>query len=220
MNLPAWSIATWPQFGSAAIAKAIRTGRFLAGSWPSVATTTSRPASSPTGSSTCSLGGPSGGVFGDRRSNSNLLLPAPRVDHVCASSLSERSTRPGSTPAFSPPGGTASGRLLARLAQFGRRNEWRISPYRDASRLSRRGHRQCVAEAVADVHRAQGLRLRVTASHPALIAHCSRSPSGGHASRENRLAKRRPFRETLSRLDRPGRGVLRILGMPTGPRPA
>jgi GNAT superfamily N-acetyltransferase len=33
-----------------------------------------------------------------------------------------------------------------------------------------------VAEAVAELHRDAGHRLNVTASHPALLAHCRRSP--------------------------------------------
>ena len=33
-----------------------------------------------------------------------------------------------------------------------------------------------VAEAVAEMHRGEGYRVNVTASHPALIAHCRRSP--------------------------------------------
>ena len=33
-----------------------------------------------------------------------------------------------------------------------------------------------VAEAVAELHVAEGHRMNVTASHPALIAHCRRSP--------------------------------------------
>jgi GNAT superfamily N-acetyltransferase len=33
-----------------------------------------------------------------------------------------------------------------------------------------------VAEAVAEVHRGEGHRVSVTGSHPALIAHCRRSP--------------------------------------------
>jgi GNAT superfamily N-acetyltransferase len=33
-----------------------------------------------------------------------------------------------------------------------------------------------VTEAVADLHRAEGLRINVTSSHPALIRHCRRSP--------------------------------------------
>jgi GNAT superfamily N-acetyltransferase len=34
---------------------------------------------------------------------------------------------------------------------------------------------RCVA-AVAELHRAEGLRVNVTSSHPALIHHCCRSP--------------------------------------------
>ena len=33
-----------------------------------------------------------------------------------------------------------------------------------------------VAEAVAELHRGEGHRVNVTASHPALLAHCRRSP--------------------------------------------
>ncbi len=67
--------------------------------------------------------------------------------------------------------------FCATLAQIGRRNEWRISRIVTLPDYQGIGIGMRVAEAVADVHRAQGLRLRVTASHPALLAHCSRSPA-------------------------------------------
>jgi hypothetical protein len=35
-----------------------------------------------------------------------------------------------------------------------------------------------VAEAVCELHRGQGHRINVTASHPALIAHCQKSRGG------------------------------------------
>jgi GNAT superfamily N-acetyltransferase len=66
--------------------------------------------------------------------------------------------------------------FCATLAQIGRRDEWRISRIVTLPDYQGVGIGMRVAEAVADVHRAQGLRMRVTASHPALIAHCNRSP--------------------------------------------
>jgi GNAT superfamily N-acetyltransferase len=66
--------------------------------------------------------------------------------------------------------------FCATLAQIGRRNAWRISRIVTLPDYQGVGIGMRVAEAVADVHCAQGLRMRVTASHPALIAHCSRSP--------------------------------------------
>ena len=44
-----------------------------------------------------------------------------------------------------------------------------------------------VVAAVASLHRAEGLRINVTSSHPALIRHCKRSPSGDRQRQEIRL---------------------------------
>jgi GNAT superfamily N-acetyltransferase len=79
--------------------------------------------------------------------------------------------------------------FCATLAQIGRRDEWRISRIVTLPDYQGVGIGMRVAEAVADVHRAQGLRLRVTASHPALIAHCRRSPLW-HATRVMKTGKR------------------------------
>ena len=66
--------------------------------------------------------------------------------------------------------------FCATLAQIGRRNEWRISRIVTLPDYQGVGIGMRVAEAVADVHREQGSRFHVTASHPALIAHCRHSP--------------------------------------------
>jgi hypothetical protein len=53
----------------------------------------------------------------------------------------------------------------------------------------------CAVSAVAELHRAEGHRVNVTSSHPALIRHCDRSPhwrtvhvkkSGGSSQRGNK----------------------------------
>lgn len=66
--------------------------------------------------------------------------------------------------------------FCATLAQIGRRGEWRISRIVTLPDYQGLGIGMRVAEAVAELHVQQGLRMRVTASHPALIAHCRRSP--------------------------------------------
>ena len=67
--------------------------------------------------------------------------------------------------------------------------------------------------AVAELHRAEGLRINVTSSHPALIRHCRHSPlwktvnvrkTGGSARRSSA-----GFRQ-LSQRRRPGGGVVRV----------
>jgi GNAT superfamily N-acetyltransferase len=59
---------------------------------------------------------------------------------------------------------------------IGRRGHWRISRVVTLPDFQGIGIGMQVAEAVARVHIEQGHHLHVTASHPALVAHCSRSP--------------------------------------------
>jgi len=65
--------------------------------------------------------------------------------------------------------------FCATLPIIGRRNHWRISRIVTLPDYQGVGIGMRTAEAVADLHRAQGHRLNVTASHPALLSHCGRS---------------------------------------------
>ena len=66
--------------------------------------------------------------------------------------------------------------FCATLAIAGRRQHWRITRLVTLPDYQGLGIGTRVAEAVAELHRAAGHRLSVTASHPALVAHCRRSP--------------------------------------------
>jgi GNAT superfamily N-acetyltransferase len=65
--------------------------------------------------------------------------------------------------------------FCATLPVIGKKKHWRISRIVTMPDYQGVGIGMRVAEAVADLHRADGCRLNVTASHPALIAHCRRS---------------------------------------------
>ncbi len=66
--------------------------------------------------------------------------------------------------------------FCATLPVIGRRNHWRISRLVTLPDFQGIGIGMRVAEAVCDLHRESGCRINVTASHPAMIAHCVRSP--------------------------------------------
>ena len=66
--------------------------------------------------------------------------------------------------------------FCATLPIIGRRGHWRISRIVTLPDYQGVGIGMNVAEAVAQIHRDQGHRLNVTASHPSLIGHCRRSP--------------------------------------------
>jgi GNAT superfamily N-acetyltransferase len=66
--------------------------------------------------------------------------------------------------------------FCATLPSIGRNNHWRITRIVTLPDYQGIGIGMRVAEAVCELHRAQGHRVSVTASHPALIAHCRRSP--------------------------------------------
>jgi len=66
--------------------------------------------------------------------------------------------------------------FCATLAVMGRKNHWRISRLVTLPDYQGVGIGMRVAEGVAEVHAAQGHRLSVTASHPALLKHCAASP--------------------------------------------
>ena len=65
--------------------------------------------------------------------------------------------------------------FCATLPIVGRRNHWRISRIVTLPDYQGVGIGMRVAETVADLHRVDGQRINVTASHPALLAHCKRS---------------------------------------------
>jgi ABC-type thiamine transport system ATPase subunit/GNAT superfamily N-acetyltransferase len=65
--------------------------------------------------------------------------------------------------------------FCATLPIIGRRNHWRITRMVTLPDYQGVGIGMRVAEAVCDVHRQAGHRINVTASHPALVAHCRTS---------------------------------------------
>jgi GNAT superfamily N-acetyltransferase len=66
--------------------------------------------------------------------------------------------------------------FCATISLIGRKRRWRISRIVTLPDYQGIGIGMAVAEAVAELHRREGHRINVTASHPALIAHCRRSP--------------------------------------------
>jgi len=66
--------------------------------------------------------------------------------------------------------------FCATLSLIGRRNRWRISRLVTLPDYQGIGIGSRLAETVAGLHVEQGHRVNVTAGHPALIAHCRRSP--------------------------------------------
>jgi len=66
--------------------------------------------------------------------------------------------------------------FCATLTVIGRKHHWRISRIVTLPDYQGVGIGMRVAEAVGVLHLEQGHRFSVTASHPALIAHCRRSP--------------------------------------------
>ncbi|HVU87337.1 MAG TPA: GNAT family N-acetyltransferase [Pirellulales bacterium] len=66
--------------------------------------------------------------------------------------------------------------FCATLPVIGRRGHWRISRVVTLPDFQGIGIGMRLAEAVAQRHRAEGLRINITASHPAVLAHCRESP--------------------------------------------
>ncbi len=66
--------------------------------------------------------------------------------------------------------------FCAVLAQFARRGAWRISRLVTLPDFQGLGIGTRLAEAIGDAYLADGQEFRVTAAHPALLAHCLRSP--------------------------------------------
>lgn len=66
--------------------------------------------------------------------------------------------------------------FCATLALIGRKNRWRIHRIVTAPDYQGVGIGTALMESVARLHRDEGHRVNITASHPAIIAHCRRSP--------------------------------------------
>jgi GNAT superfamily N-acetyltransferase len=66
--------------------------------------------------------------------------------------------------------------FCATLPLIGRRGHWRITRVVTLPDFQGVGIGLRVAESVADLHRADGLRINITASHPSVLGHCQRSP--------------------------------------------
>jgi len=66
--------------------------------------------------------------------------------------------------------------FCAVLPLVGRRRRWRITRLVTLPDFQGIGIGLRVAETVAELYRAAGLRMNITASHPAVIGHCRRSP--------------------------------------------
>jgi GNAT superfamily N-acetyltransferase len=66
--------------------------------------------------------------------------------------------------------------FCATVAQFGHPGRWRISRLVTLPDYQGIGIGMTLLESVAELHRGQGHRVSITASHPALIAHGRRSP--------------------------------------------
>ena len=66
--------------------------------------------------------------------------------------------------------------FCASVSLFGRKNRRRISRIVVLPDFQGIGVGMNVVEAVADLHREEGYRVNMTASHPAVVGHCRRSP--------------------------------------------
>ncbi|MEN6557943.1 MAG: GNAT family N-acetyltransferase [Thermoguttaceae bacterium] len=67
--------------------------------------------------------------------------------------------------------------FCSSVSLIGRKNRWRIGRLVTLPDYQGIGIGAAVLEAVAELHRREGHRLNLTASHPAVLAHCRRSPA-------------------------------------------
>lgn len=67
--------------------------------------------------------------------------------------------------------------FCATIPLIGRKDHWRVTRIVTLPDYQGIGIGMAVLETVAQLHRGQGHRINVTASHPALLAHCRRSPA-------------------------------------------
>ncbi len=66
--------------------------------------------------------------------------------------------------------------FCATLTQVGHRRTWRVTRLVTLPDFQGVGIGTRLMESVAEIHRASGERLLLTASHPSMLAHCQRSP--------------------------------------------
>jgi GNAT superfamily N-acetyltransferase len=66
--------------------------------------------------------------------------------------------------------------FCATLTQIGQRGAWRITRLVTLPDYQGIGIGTRLMEAVAEIHRERGDRMLLTASHPSMLAHCTRSP--------------------------------------------
>jgi GNAT superfamily N-acetyltransferase len=66
--------------------------------------------------------------------------------------------------------------FCATLSLLGRKNRRRVSRIVTLPDYQGIGIGMALAETVAELNRREGFRLNITASHPAVIAHCRHSP--------------------------------------------
>jgi GNAT superfamily N-acetyltransferase len=76
-----------------------------------------------------------------------------------------------------------------------------------------------VVEAVAELHRAEGLRINVTSSHPALIRHCRHSPAWRTVNVKNFGASPRRSARLANYKSSAGRAVVSFEYIGTGNDP-
>ncbi|MBN8625026.1 MAG: GNAT family N-acetyltransferase [Planctomycetes bacterium] len=96
--------------------------------------------------------------------------------------------------------------FCAVLTQFARRGAWRISRLVTRPEFQGLGIGTRLAEAIGDLYLAEGLQFGVTAAHPALLRHCSRSRKW-RLARTSRPGRRRRMRPEDNYRDAQGRAV-------------
>lgn len=67
--------------------------------------------------------------------------------------------------------------FCATVPLLGRRGHWRVTRIVTLPDYQGMGIGMAVLESVAEEHRDEGHRINITASHPAVVAHCRRSPA-------------------------------------------
>ncbi|MFO0896234.1 MAG: GNAT family N-acetyltransferase [Pirellulales bacterium] len=82
--------------------------------------------------------------------------------------------------------------FCATLPVIGRRGHWRITRLVTLPDYQGLGIGLRLAECVGDEYLAQGLRMNLAAAHPSVVAHCSRSPRWRTVSLRKPGSRRRP----------------------------
>ncbi len=116
-----------------------------------------------------------GGVFGDRRSSLKSFV-AGVVRGGCLRHHYLSGALPQYARCYLALWEAAPVAFCASVTLIGHKNRWRISRIVTLPDYQGIGIGTAVAEAVAELHVREGHRVNVTGSHPALIAHCRRSP--------------------------------------------